>query len=147
MLFSKTNFAVSDEILKEAQAIIETMPHAHCLNHPTGDKLTDPWELNDEHKGTVWEKLLASINEPIGEARLIRLSPKQCYQKHTDPANRYHLNITGSDSYLIDLTSLQMYPYVNDKQWWYLDATIPHTAGNFGTTDRWHVIVVKLNPR
>jgi hypothetical protein len=40
-----------------------------------------------------------------------------------------------------------MHPFVQDCYWWYLDATIPHTAGNFGITDRWQVIAVKLNQK
>lgn len=147
-MFNKTNYSVPEDILAQATVEIANAQQAQLLNKPTGDKLCDPWELTDETKGTVWEKILSTIPEPIGEARLIKLSTKQCYQKHTDGnQKRYTLNINGSDSYLVDLTTLKMHEFVHDGCWYTYDASTPHTAGNFGTTDRWQVIIIQLNPR
>lgn len=146
-MFTKTEYNVSEELLARAEEALSTVTHGQLLNQQTGDKYTDPWVPLEEIKGTVWEEVLNTIKEPVGEARLIKLNTKQCYQKHTDPANRYHLNLNGTDSYLIDLTEFKLHPYVRDGSWYHLDASMPHTAANFGKTDRWHVIVVKLNPK
>ena len=144
-MFKKTSYSVPADILAKAAVEINNARPAQLLNNPTGDKMRDPWNLADEFKGTVWEQILATIPVPLGEARLIKLSPKQCYQKHTDfDQKRYTLNINGLDSYLIDLTTLTMHEFINDGIWYTYDASIPHTAGNFGTTDRWQVIVIQL---
>jgi hypothetical protein len=70
------------------------------LNEPTGNFFYDPWLIKDKYVGTVWEKLLASLPQPHGEARVIIMEPGSSYMAHSDIDNRWHLNIQGDYSYL-----------------------------------------------
>jgi len=79
-----------------------------------------------------------------GEARIIILDPGHCYQTHADIDDRYHLNILGDHSYLIDLVRDTMYPLSQDGIWYDMDASFLHTATNFGRKARVQLVVRKL---
>jgi hypothetical protein len=113
-----------------------------ALNCPTGDFFYDPWEIKDEYKDTPWEEVLNTLPYTIGEARVITLDPNQSYMAHADIDNRWHLNLSGQQSYLIDLDAQQMYKQNNDGHWRYMFADRIHTAGNYGSTPR-HQLVVR----
>jgi hypothetical protein len=114
------------------------------LNEPTGNFFYDPWLIKDKYVGTVWEKLLASLPHPHGEARVIIMEPGSSYMAHSDIDNRWHLNIQGDYSYLIDLTTLQMYELKKDGYWYYMDAGKIHTASNYGSVPRVQLVVREL---
>lgn len=115
-----------------------------ALNTPTGRFFYDPWELKPEFKNTVWEHLLATLKEPIGEARIIKLLQGTCYQSHADIDDRYHLNIVGEQSYLIDLDDKVMHETVDKTVWYTMNTAKRHSAANFGSIARYQLVVRHL---
>jgi hypothetical protein len=79
-----------------------------------------------------------------GEARIIILDPGQGYTAHADIDDRYHLNILGDESFLIDLIREQMHKLSQDGIWYDMDAGHLHTAANFGRRARIQLVVRKL---
>lgn len=142
-MLTKTNYTVSPELLQEAVDSILSAEFKTTINQPTGDFFYDPWIIKDEFKGTVWEKLLDTIKEPIGEARFIILSPQQSYHSHADIDDRFHLNLKGEMSYLVDLDSSLVHKLSADGIWYSMDAGRIHTASNFGRFDRVQLVVRK----
>ena len=114
------------------------------LNQPTGDFFYDPWEIKPEYKGTVWEKLLKSLPEPHGEARVIVMQPGTTYMAHADIDNRWHLNLQSEQAYLINLVSQDMHLLEKDGYWYYMDAGNIHTASNYGSIPRIQLVVREL---
>lgn len=112
-----------------------------ALNAPTGNIFYDEWKIKDEFRDTVWEKVLATLPYTIGEARVITLEPNQSYMAHADIDNRWHLNLTSNQSYLIDLDAQKMYKQNNDGHWRYMFADKIHTAGNYGSIPRKQLVV------
>lgn len=117
------------------------------LNQPTGDFFYDPWEIKEEFKGTIYEEVLRSLDNIIGEARIIVLKPGTCYHSHSDIDDRLHLSIQGNYSYLIDLDNQEMYSTQPDGLWYSMDAGYHHVASNFGSIDRLQLVVRKLLER
>lgn len=117
------------------------------LNEPSGDFFYDFWKIKDNFRGTVFEDILDSLPKPIGEARLIVLKPGTCYHSHADIDDRYHLNLQGQYSYLIDLENQQMFPTEVDGEWYEMNAGCRHTAANFGSIPRIQLVVRKLLPK
>jgi hypothetical protein len=113
------------------------------INRPLGDFFYGTWVLKDEYRGTVWETFYDSLPVPKGEARVILLPPGSCYQSHADIDDRYHLNISGEDCYLIDLIRQQMHATSQDGRWYHMDAGYLHTAVNFGRYARAQLVIRK----
>ena len=137
-------YVVKPELLYEAEKLLPNVDFKSTINQPTGRFFYDPWEIKTEYKGTVWEEILNTLPYSIGEARLIRLQPQQCYTSHADIDDRWHLNITGKKSYLIDLDSTEMYETKRDFFWHLMNAGKLHSAVNFGNRDRCQLVVRKL---
>jgi hypothetical protein len=114
------------------------------LNNPTGRFFYDPWKIKDQYKNTVWEDLLNTIPFPIGEARIIKMSPGTTYMAHADIDDRLHLSLQGELSYLIDISNNQMHLLSRDSTWYEMDAGRIHVACNFGSIDRYQLVVRKL---
>jgi hypothetical protein len=112
-----------------------------ALNKPTGNFFYDKWELKEEYRGTPWEQVLGTLPYTIGEARVITLEPNQSYMAHADIDNRWHLNLSGVHSFLIDLEEQQMYNQRLDGHWRYMFANKIHTAGNYGSVARKQLVV------
>lgn len=148
-MITLTKYSVKDLVLKQAQ---DSLPHlgnddkkmSLVLNEPTGNFFYDPWEVKTEFKNTVWETILNSIPGPIGEARLIQLQHGTCYMSHSDVDDRYHLNLEGQYSFLIDVDSEQMFKTVADGKWYTIDAGRRHVAANFGSVRRTQLVVRQL---
>jgi len=113
----------------------------YTLNRPTGNFFYDPWILKEEFKGTIWEKIYNSMPEDKGEARLIVLEGGKCYISHADIDDRYHLNLAGNKSYLINLQDEKMYPVYRDGVWYIMDAGWKHSAANFGNLYRIQLVI------
>jgi len=112
------------------------------LNKPTGHRLYDPYQIAEPWKNTEFERLLNSIPEPIGEARLMKLIPGTCYASHADVDDRLHLNLVSNDqSYLIDLDNHKMHQLCTDNKFYRMDAGRLHIAANFGSTDRIQLVM------
>lgn len=114
------------------------------FNQPTGGFFTDPWEIKEEYKNTVWEDILNTLPVLHGEARLIKLQYGTCYHNHSDIDDRYHLNLEGEESYLVDIDCCTMYPIIKDGIWYEMDAGKIHSAVNFGRYNRYQIVVRKL---
>jgi hypothetical protein len=135
--------SISQKLLEDAVASFPNIDFKFTLNKPTGNFFYDPWEIDPEFKNTVWEDILGSLPGPLGEARLIKLTPGTCYWAHADIDDRWHLSLTNENSYLIDLSTEQMYKTV-PGMWYHMDAGGSHSAANFGETDRIQLVVRQL---
>ena len=114
------------------------------ISEPTGNFFYDPWKIKSEYKDTVWEKVWDSLPADKGQARIMILESPTCYTQHADIDDRYHLNVSGDESHLIDLENQNMYKLKNDSIWYSMDAGILHTAINVGYDKRIQVVVRKL---
>lgn len=145
-MISLTPYSVSDSILEQAQNSIpyiesDDKKSALILNQPTGNFFYDPWKIKPEFKDTVWETILNSIPAPIGEARIIQLQHGTCYMSHCDIDDRYHLNLEGQYSFLIDVDSQEMFPTTSDAKWYTINTGLRHVAANFGSVRRSQLVV------
>ena len=143
-MLTPTNYTVDPKLDQEVRNQLPTQGMKTTINQPTGDFFYDSWVLKDEYKGTVWETLYNSLPVVKGEARIIILEPNQCYSIHADIDDRYHLNVMGDNSYLIDLVRDIMHPLAQDGIWYDMDASFLHTAANFGRLPRAQLVVRKL---
>ena len=143
-MISQTNLIVPPELFDLAVASVPRIEGKFILNEPTDRFFYDRWRIKEEFVGTAWESLLSMLPTDIGEARLINLKSATCYTTHSDIDDRYHLNLKGAYSYLINLDSQQMFPIVRDRVWYDMSAGVRHTATNFGYDDRVQLVVRKL---
>lgn len=143
-MLTPTNYRVDSKLFQEAWHSLPKNEMKTTINQPTGDFFYDPWILKDEYKGTVWQTLYDSLPAVKGEARIIILDPGHCYQIHADIDDRWHLNILGDNSYLIDLVRETMHPLSQDGIWYDMDASFLHTATNFGRRARVQLVIRKL---
>ncbi len=140
-MVEKTPYLVPFGLIEEANRSLPHIDFKVSLNKPTGRFFYDPWIIKDEFKNTVWEELLKTLPGPVGEARIIQLYNGTCYMSHCDIDNRYHLNLEGQYSFLIDIDSQTMYPTVPDGSWYILDTGSRHVAANFGSIFRNQLVV------
>ena len=143
-MLTQTNYKVDTITFQIACNLLPKHEMKTTINQSTGDFFYDPWVLKDEYKNTVWETLYNSLPVNKGEARIIILDPNQCYQIHADIDDRFHLNILGENSYLIDLVRDIMHPLTADGIWYNMDAGFLHTASNFGRCARVQLVVRQL---
>jgi hypothetical protein len=111
------------------------------LNEPTGDFFYDRWEIKELYKDTIWQQVLDTMPMSIGQARIIKLAPGESYMAHADIDNRWHLNLTGEQAYLIDLDNKVMHECTKDNRWSYMDASCIHAATNYGSIPRLQLVV------
>lgn len=118
-------------------------PGKNTLNNPGSSFFYDPWTIMPAYKGSPLDNLLEMLG-PIGEARINVLTPGESYSAHADIDDRYHLNLTGDQCFLIDISNQKMYPTVVDNKIYLMDTSTIHTASNFGFTNRHQLVVRKL---
>jgi hypothetical protein len=140
----KTNIKVDKTLLQELSSVNVDVDFKLPVNKPSGDFFYDPWDIKEEFKGTVWERLLNVLPNNIGEARLIKLTPGQAYRSHADIDDRYHFNITGEKSFVIYTDLNTIYPQEQTEYWYEMDAGPVHSAVNTGRVDRIQFVVRKL---
>jgi len=143
-MLTPTNYTVDTSLFLKACHNLPKGVMKTTINEPTGNFFYDPWVLKEEYKDTVWETLYDSLPLTKGEARIIILDPNQCYQIHADIDDRYHLNILGEECYLVDLIREQLHKLEQDGIWYDMDASMLHTAANFGRRARVQLVVRQL---
>jgi hypothetical protein len=143
-MIEKTPFFVSLDLINQASKSIPQVDLKLTINEPSGRFFYDPWKLKEEFKNTVWEKIINTLPAPLGEARIIELKHGTCYMSHCDIDDRYHQNIEGQYSFLIDVDSQQMYPTVADGIWYTINTGVRHVAANFGSFSRFQLVIRKL---
>lgn len=143
-MLTKLEYSVPIDLLKEAANNLPSDDFRFIINNPTGDFFYDPWEIKEDFKDTVWDKILKTLPFDIGEARIITLKYGNCYQSHGDIDDRYHLNISAHYSYLVNLDTDTMYKLLTDGIWYEMDASPRHSAVNFGYHNRIQLVVRKL---
>lgn len=141
-----THYTIPTDLLQEAVNSLPKIDTRLALNEPAGNFFHSPWILKQEFVGTVWEKILNSLDCDKGEARLIKLTPGEAYPSHADIDDRWHLTIKGNHSYLIDLETNTMYPTLANGSWYNMNAGVRHTAANFGSEDRIQLVVRHILP-
>jgi hypothetical protein len=141
-----TNIKISKKLI-QLLSLQELEIGKISLNEPTGDFFYDQWRIKPEYKETVWNKVLKTLPKDIGEARIIVLASGTNYFKHADIDDRYHLNLFGQDSYLVDLDNKQLHELKQDGVWYLMDAGRIHSAVNFGEQKRIQLVVRKLLTR
>lgn len=146
-MIQKTPYSVSKDVLEDALNSITRSDFRQVINRPTGNFFYDSWELLDEYKGTAWENIYNSIPFEKGEARIIRLEGAQSYFSHSDIDDRWHLNLSCKNAYLINLDDEKMYKLKTDGIWYDFNAGNRHTAVNFGNRPRIQLVVRKLLTR
>lgn len=143
-MLKKTSYQVPKELIEKAASQLPSDDFRYTINKPTNRFFYDPWEVKDEFKNTVWGEILASLQIPVGEARIIILDPGKCYQAHADLDDRFHLNVLSDEAYLIDLENSEMHLLSTDGSWYSMDAGRRHTAMNVGRTTRIQLVVRQL---
>lgn len=143
----KTNYNISLSKIQEALTRLPNMDFRLAINEPTGDFFYDDWKLKDEFVGTVWEEIYRSLPVAKGETRIIKLASGECYTSHADMDDRYHLNLSGTHCYLINLDQHDMIRLQTDGYWYDMDAGFRHTAANFGNPLRYQIVVRQLFTR
>ncbi len=142
-MLTKTKHTVPQNLIEQALTQLPTIDFRLSINKPRGNFFYDGWELKEEFIGTAWEELYNSLPETKGEARIIKLDPRETYASHADVDDRFHLNLSGKCCYLINLDSNVMCPLECDGVWYSMDARPKHTAVNFGNRIRYQLVVRK----
>ena len=143
-MLTATPYFVNQDLLKLCAGYAQ--PGKLVLNNPTGDFFYNPWIIKDEYKNTVVETVLNALPFAIGEARIISLESGKCYFAHSDIDDRYHLNLTGTYSTLVNLENRETFWLQPDGVWYEMDAGKIHTAINAGENTRLQLLVRKLLP-
>ena len=140
-MINVTMWQCPKELIKQALEEHPLEGERVALNNPTGNFFYDTWKIKEEFRDTIWEKILNTLPYTIGEARIITLEPGESYMAHADIDNRWHLNLSGQLSYLMDLEEKKMYEQRLDGHWRYMFANKVHSAGNYGSVPRKQLVV------
>lgn len=145
-MISKIEVNVTADLISQikSEVLALQLDGKTIINQPTGDFFYDKWEIQEKYRDTAIAYALNQLPENIGEARIIKLAGGTTYAKHSDIDDRYHLNITGIESFLIDLNEQKMHQIFPDGHWYTMDTGLPHVAANFGNRDRFQLVVRHL---
>ena len=143
-MITRLESKISNLMLEEALKSLPDFEKRIVLNQPTGNFFYDPWKIKLEFKNTVWEDILKSLPFNKGEARIIKLDPGESYLCHADIDNRWHLNLKGQQSYLVNLDDHVLYPTNADGFWYSMNAGKLHSASNYGPVERLQLVVRQL---
>lgn len=146
-MLTKEPWIVDRDLVEQSLKLSCNSGSKIVLNSPSGDFFYDKWVIKEEYSTTAWKKILDYIPDSIGEARVIKLVPGECYMAHADIDDRWHLNLQGEYSFLIDLCDSKQHLLKKDYQWYLMDAGRIHVAANFGSIDRIQLVVRKLLTR
>lgn len=146
-MITATEYRCSLDLIEQSSKLLNESELPITLNEPLGDFFTDPWQLKSQFRGSLWAQVLSTLDQKVGQARIIKLDPATCYHCHADIDDRFHLNLQGEMCYLIDLDDRSMYEIKNDGVWYSMDASKIHSAVNFGRYVRYQLVVRKLLPK
>lgn len=146
-MIKKLDYQISNWLFEKLKNEIPDFEHRIEINSPTGNFFYDEWKISEEFANTAWEVVLSSLPFSVGEARLMKLEPGTAYYSHADVDDRYHLNICGEKSFLVDLDASEIHSVDNDGYWYEMNAGIRHSAVNFGNKIRIQLVVRKLLKR
>jgi hypothetical protein len=146
-MLTQTEYRIDLDLIEQAVTQLPNFEHRIDLNVSTGDFFYNKWTILPQFKDTVWEQILNTLPIDVGQARLMKLAPEECYRSHADADDRYHLNLIGDKSFLIDLDNSKMFPTEKDGVWYIMDAGKRHSAVNFGGKPRIQLVVRKLMTR
>lgn len=142
-MIKELDIEIPSSLITKALNELPNIDFRLTLNEPTGNFFYEPWIIKKEFENTVWHELLNTLSYSHGEARLVSLASKECYASHADVDNRWHLALTNENSFLINLENLSMYS-CEIGCWYTMNAGIKHTATNFGSSNRIHLLVRQL---
>jgi hypothetical protein len=142
-MLRKLPYTVSLKMIEQALNDLPSDNFRYTINEPNGNFFYNEWQLKSIFIDTVWESIYNSIPFPKGEARIIKLASSESYVSHSDIDDRYHLNLSGIKSFLIDLDNKILHQLNPDGQWYEMNAGIRHTAVNFGNRDRFQLVIRK----
>jgi hypothetical protein len=128
-------------LIEQALAECPINDEVVVLNKHDGNFFYGNWSIKDEFKDTLWKQVLDTLPCSIGEARIITLASGESYQSHADIDNRWHLNLTGHQSFLIDLENQEMFKCTRNNHWYFMRTGRKHTACNFGFIPRLQLVV------
>lgn len=143
-MITRLEYQIPQAVFQNLKHEIPDFEHRIDINSSTGDFFYDKWEVSAQFKNTVWQTVLESLPFSVGEARLMKLEPGTAYYSHADVDDRYHLNITGDKSFLVDLDKNILHSVNNDGYWYEMNAGVRHSAVNFGNETRIQLVVRKL---
>lgn len=144
-MLEKTPYTVSKKNIEKFNYFLAEFTNFKTpINEPTGSFFYDVWKIKSEFKDTVFETILNSLPSNIGEARVVKLDSGNCYLQHADIDDRFHLNISGNNCYLIDLENKKLHELVKDGFWYEMNAGRLHSAINIGHEPRYQLVVRKL---
>jgi hypothetical protein len=132
-MLERLGYKVPIELISKALLELPSEEFRYSINNPTGRFFYDPWIIKQDLIGSVWDQILKTLPFPVGEARIAILKFGTCYQSHADIDDRYHLNLQGESSYLIDIDNNKLHKLNTDGFWYLMDAGRLHSATNFGT--------------
>jgi hypothetical protein len=143
-MITKLPWQCPQKLIEQALATYPLSDGDIVLNEKTGDFFYDNWHIKDSFKETPWEEILNTLPSVVGQARIIKLAPGESYMAHADIDNRWHLNLTGEQAYLIDLDNKVMHECDTNGHWAYMDAGRIHAATNYGSIPRLQLVVREL---
>lgn len=143
-MINEIAYSIPKSMIDNAISALPKFDDRLILNSPTNRFFYDPWEIKTEFKNSIWNDILDSLPFHKGEARLINLKPETCYTSHADLDDRWHLSLSGERCYLIDLDSSTMHKTDKIGQWYEMNASLRHSAVNFGRYNRIQLVIRKL---
>lgn len=146
-MITPTQYKCKTNLIKELSEHLYNYDYPLVINEQTGSFFNDPWKIKKEFKDSLIEQIYNTLPSDVGQARIIKLDPGKCYHSHADIDDRYHLNISGEQCYLVNLTNREMFEINDDGIWYEMDASFVHSAINFGRRYRFQLVIRKLLPK
>jgi len=140
-MITPAGYVCNKEKIEKLCTLLDNLDFPLCLNEPSGNFFYDPWIIKEEFKNTIFNEVLSTLETTTGQARILKLEAGRCYNVHADIDDRYHLNLSGEVSYLVDVDNEQMFRMYTDGIWYQMNAGKRHSAINFGRGYRYQLVV------
>lgn len=102
-------------------------------------------ELCDVFKGTIFEEIYTELKKHyvLGRVRIMMSKPKTCLTWHVDPTPRLHYPLTTQEGCFMVIDD--EVHHLKNKEWYFTNTTLPHTAFNASKKPRIHLVAVVLD--